>query len=405
MERLLILYLLTGKLELEAVSPKWVLNPLALKILTTLIKLNKNGREMTLEGLKLYFKETESKNEYLKLQAYLTVCSKVDTSITPNEVIDGLKTSYTLHQAESKITEISRSAMDRDVDTLKQHLNDLQTSVDEAQTVEAIMFGDDIDEKIASVPSKFKLLNETGNPLTALVIIGGATGIGKSSLVLNEVVSALESKIDVAFISLEMHAKLLENRLMSNMGNIPFEDLMKDSYVGKGHVKLSKEYEKVRQDIKNKLNSNSTYGKLYMYPSMFDPDKIVATIRTLAKRGVTLFVIDYLGLVAFDGWLGLKTFIILLNQLCMELGIVILLPTQVEVEKTSSGSLTYITKGSKEVMNSATLALLLYKTPESEEAGFIELHVVKSRNGRECVIGLENKLNIGQFNDAVLLKE
>ena len=405
MERLLILYLLSGKIELESTDPKWVLNPLALKILMTLTRLNKNNREMTLDGLKIYFKETEPKREYLKLQAYLTVCSKVDTSIEPSEVIEGLKTTYTLQQAESKITEISKSAMDRDVDTLQQHLKDLQTSVDEVQTSEAIMLGDDIEEKIASVPSKFTLLNDTGNPLTALVIIGGAPGIGKSSLVLNEVVSSLEAKVDTALISLEMHAKLLENRLLSNMGEIPLQDLMNDSYSGKGHIPLSKEYEDLRQSIKRKLRDNKEYGKLYMYPSMFDPDRIISTIRSLAKKGVKLFVIDYLGLIDFDGWQELKRFIILLNQLCMELGVVILLPTQVEVEKTSSGSLTYITKGSKEVMNSATLALLLYKTEESELAGLVELHVVKSRNGRLCTIGLENRLDIGKLEDAVILKE
>lgn len=295
--------------------------------------------------------------------------------------------------------------MDRNVEDLSQHLKELQASVDEVQTVEAVMFGDDIDEKIASVPSKFQLLNDTGNPLTALVIIGGASGIGKSSYVLNEVVSALENKIDTAFISLEMHSRLLENRLLSNMGEIPFDALMKDSFSGKGHTKLPKEYEDIRTSIKKKLKENIEYGKLYMYPSMFDPEKILATIKVLAKRDVKLFVIDYLGLVSFDSWVELKNFIIMLNQLCMELGIVILLPTQVEVEKTPAGGLTYITKGSKEVMNSATLALLLYKTVESEEAGLIELHVVKSRNGKLCVIGLENRLDVGKFNDVVILKE
>jgi len=339
-----------------------------------------------------------------KLKAYLDVCSKVDTSFTPEEVIAELKKSYTLQQAESKITEISQSAINKDVDELQAHLRELQEKVEEAQTTEAVMFGEDIEEKIASVPSKFKLLNETGNPLTALVIIGGASGIGKSSIVLNEITHALEMKIDSAIFSLEMHAKLLENRLMSNLGNIPLQDLMNDSYAGKGHVKLAPEYEKIRTDIKKKLREGH-YGKLYMYPSMFDPNKILSTIKTLAKKGVKLFIIDYLGLVNFDSWVDLKKYVITLNQLCMELGIVILLPTQVDIEKTPSGGLTYITKGSKEIMNSATLALLLYETAESKEAGLMELHVVKSRNGKQCVIGLENKLDVGKFNDAVLLKE
>ena len=381
------------------------MNPLAHKILMTLIKLNKIDRQMTIDGLKLYFEETEPKKEHLKLMAYLDVCAKVDTSIHPSEVVDELKKSYTLQQAESKITEISQSAINKDVEELQLHLRELQEKVEEVQTSEAVMFGDDITETIASVPSKFQLLNDTGNPLTALVVIGGASGIGKSSFVLNEVVSSLQMKVDVAIFSLEMHAKLLENRLMSNLGEIPLQDLMNDSYSGNGHVKLSSKYESIRESIKADLRKGEKYGKLYMYPSMFDPNKILATIKTQAKKGVKLFIIDYLGLVNFDSWVELKKYVITLNQLCMELGIVILLPTQVEIEKTPSGGLTYITKGSKEIMNSATLALLLYETAESKEAGLIELHVVKSRNGRECVIGLENRLDVGKFNDAVILKE
>jgi len=409
-EKLLIFYVITKQINLEDVTLSHVSNPLSFKILKTILRLARREEDIpTFEGLRLLFKESEHKSEALKLSAYLDVCESSDTSISPDEVIKSLKTSYALTQVESSIAEIAESAINKDLESLSISVKQLQDNVDGTMERKAIMLGEVINEEIASIPSFVDTLNIMGNPLTGLVLITGESGLGKSSYCVSECANALIKKEDATFFSLEMPARLLENRFMSNLGEIPFKELMDDSYTGKGHVPLRQEHSVTRERIRKAFREGNVYGNLHIYTDIFDADEILANIKRLARQGVKLFVIDYLGLCTFAGaslnsWAELKRFTIQLNRVCMELGIVVLLPTQSTLEKSPNGQLTFTSAGTKELKNSATLALLLYQSVEAKEAGLIELHVAKTRNGRHCIVALEARLDIGRFNDLGLLE-
>lgn len=404
MEQLLISYILIGKIKIEDISPDLITNPLAFKVYRALVRLIKNDIVPSVDSLVVYFKEKESESEYLKLKSYLTALKGQESDLPPEEVLSMALKSLAIRQVKSNIEEIAKGALDKDLDAVTEGVKSLNSSLDVASEAKPILLGEEIADNIASIPSTFETLNSLGNPLTGLVIIGGASGLGKSAYCVQEASGAISRLEDVAYFSLEMPPKLLENRLLSNLGGIPFGDLMRDSYSGDGHVPLSPYYEELRAQLRKDLLDRSKYGSLYILDSVFDGDEILANIKRLARRGVKLFVIDYLGLCTFktnsgNSWAELRNLVIELNKLCMELGIVILLPTQITLEKQPDGTLSYITKGSSELKNSATLALLLYQTEDSKEAGLIELHVSKSRNGRKAVIGLESRLDIGRLND------
>lgn len=406
MEKLLIYYILNRDINLEDADLKLVTNPLSSKILRTIIRLTKRESLPTFEGLRLLFKEAEHKSEALKLIAYLDVCAKVDTSIPPDEVLKSLKTSYALTQVESDIAEIAESAINKDIDALTASVKSLQKNVDGTKVVKSTLFGDEIDNNnIASVPNSFATLNDMGCQLSALVIIGAPSGGGKSMFVVNQMADSLRQKIPSAYFSLEMPIALLQNRFLSNLAEVELSDLMQDTYVGKSHVPMP-EATKIKVDkVLRDFREGNIYGRLNMYDNIFDVEVIKAEIKRLARTGTKLFCIDYLGLINFKGgWVELKTFVIELNQICLEYGVVILLPTQVTIEKDSAGAITMTTKGSVEIFNSATLGMLLYQTAESKEAGLQELIVVKSRNGEKPKIALERRLNNSKYIDLGLLE-
>jgi replicative DNA helicase len=405
-EKLLLLYILTKQINLEDVNLAHVSNPLAFKILKTILRLAKREEDMpTFDGLKLLFKESEQKSEALKLSAYLDVCASSDTSIPPEEVIKALKTSYALTQVESNIADIAESAINKDLDSLTESVKQLQASVDGTRSVKSTLFGDEIDNNIASVPNAFGTLNDMGCQLSGLVIIGGPSGGGKSMLVVNQVADSLMEGIPCAYFSLEMPLSILNNRLLSNLAEVELSDLMKDTYVGKSHVDMPKATRDKVNVVLDAFRKGDAYGRLNMYDTVFSADDIKAEVKRLARSGTKLIIIDYLGLVNFSGgWVELKAFVIELNQICLQYGVVIMLPTQVTIEKDSAGQVTMTTKGSVEIFNSASLGMLLYQTPESLAADLQELIIVKSRNGEKPKIALERRLNNAKFIDLGLLE-
>lgn len=406
MEKLLILYVLTQKITLEDVNLKHITNPLAFKILKTILRLSSRTNELpTFNGLKLLFKEKETKAESLKLQAYLEVCESSDTSIVPDEVLSSLKVSHALTLVESSISDIAESAMNKDLETLKSSVKELTENVESTNVVKGKSFGDVIDNNIASVPSSFQTLNDHGCPLSGLVIVGAESGGGKSMLVTNQVCHSLSSQIDCAYFSLEMPLAILQNRLLANLADVSLKELMEDTYEGQTHVPMSKETRDKIDGVLNRFTAkDGTYGSLEFYDTLGSADEIMAEVKRLARSGTKLIVIDYLGLIPFQGgWAELKAFVQVLNQVCLQYGVVIMLPTQVDIEKTNAGEVTMKTKGSVEIFNSATLGILLYQTAETLEANLQELIIVKSRNGLKIKIALERQLDNARFVDLGLL--
>lgn len=406
MEKILILYVLTQKITIEDVNLKHITNPLAFKILKTILRLSSRTNELpTFNGLKLLFKEKETKAEALKLQAYLEVCESSDTSIAPDEVLSSLKISHALSLVESSIADIAESAMNKDLDTLKASVKELTENVEATNVVKGKSFGGVIDNNIASVPSSFQTLNDHGCPLSGLVIVGAESGGGKSMLVTNQVCDSLSNQIDCAYFSLEMPLAILQNRLLANLADVSLKELMEDTYEGQTHVPMSKETRDKINAVLNKFKTkDGTYGNLEFYDTLGSADEIMAEVKRLARSGTKLIVIDYLGLIPFaGGWAELKAFVQVLNQVCLQYGVVIMLPTQVDIEKTNAGEVTMKTKGSVEIFNSATLGILLYQTAETLEANLQELIVVKSRNGIKVKIALERQLDNARFVDLGLL--
>jgi len=404
MEKLLLYHLLNNNISPNDIKIEWIENPLLFTILRIYQKyFKKNKQTLNKDDLLTLLKSSLSNSEFLKTEAYIKAALKSDSDISSFEVIQNLKRNYTLKDVEGIISEIADATIEKDIDALHQKANELKSTISSTIEKRHKKLGSDIDNNIFMLPSALPTLNSTGNKLCGVSIIGAPSGVGKSAYSAMEVVSNYRSGRSSVYFSLELPAKLLEARILSNMAEVPLSAILSDLYPEDIRVPLSPEYQEKIDRVKAELLDPST-PDIFIFDDVFTSSEMEGIIRTYNEEyGVELFIIDYLNLMSMsatsDGstWQSKANFVRELNQLCLELGIVVLLPTQIDIEKETDGSLKMRTRGTTELLNTASLALLLYRPPESE--GMLELVVTKSRNAVKCTVALADELKYQRFVD------
>jgi len=403
-EKLLLYHLLNNNIAPNDIKIEWIENPLLFTILRTYQKyFKKNKQTLSKDDLLTLLKSSLSNSEFLKTEAYIKASVNSDSDISSFEVIQNLKRTYALKDVEGTISEIADATIEKDMDTLHQKASELKSIISSTVEKRHKKLGSDIDNNIFMLPSALPTLNSTGNKLCGVSIIGAPSGVGKSAYSAMEVVSNYRSGRSSVYFSLELPAKLLEARILSNMAEVPLSDILADLYPEDIRVPLSPEYKEKIDKVKAELLDPDT-PDIFIFDDVFTSSEMEGIIRTYNEEyGVELFVIDYLNLMSMsatsDGstWQSKANFVRELNQLCLELGIVVLLPTQIDIEKETDGSLKMRTRGTTELLNTASLALLLYRPPESE--GMLELVVTKSRNAVKCTVALADELKYQRFVD------
>jgi len=404
MEKLLLYHLLNNNISPNDIKIEWIENPLLFTILRTYQKyFKKHKQTLNKDDLLTLLKSSLSNSEFLKTEAYVKASVKSDSDISAFEVLQNLKRNYALRDVEGTISEIADATIEKDIDTLHQKANELKSIISSTVEKRHKKLGSDIDNNIFMLPSALPTLNSTGNKLCGVSIIGAPSGVGKSAYSAMEVVSNYRNGRSSVYFSLELPAKLLEARILSNMAEVPLSDILADLYPEDIRVPLSPEYKVKIDKVKAELLDPDT-PDIFIFDDVFTSSEMEGIIRTYNEEyGVELFIIDYLNLMSMsatsDGstWQSKANFVRELNQLCLELGIVVLLPTQIDIEKETDGSLKMRTRGTTELLNTASLALLLYRPPESE--GMLELVVTKSRNAVKCTVALADELKYQRFVD------
>lgn len=403
MEKLLLHYLMQGRINPSSIKLEWLENPLAFIIIQTFLKASKRGHVPTHDDLMALLKAKVSNKEFLKVSAYIDAVKNIDTTIEPDEVVMSLKTNYSLAQSASIVEEIAEAAVSKDVGLLTEKTQELRSVVSSATPKKVAKMGEEIDNNIFMVESFLPTLNKTGNRLCGLTIVGAESGGGKSVFCVNEVISQWRKGNDSLYFSLELPAKLLEARILSNMAEIPIEAILADLLPEDIRKPLTSEQQRRIAEIKAEMASPDT-PTIYIIDNMFTPEDIENTVIEYAQEhNVKLFVLDYLNLMSVrtgaDGssWASKANFTKKLNQLCLEYQIVVVCPTQIDITKGTDGKLRMETKGTKELLNTASLALLLYR-PEGS-SGLIQLTVTKARNAQPCELALADELHIQRFTD------
>jgi len=161
---------------------------------------------------KAYVKEIK---DYSNKRALVTLA----TEIKKLTIEDDLETSDVMNRVEKKLYEITQNSITDDFkDSKKITVNMLK----EIERLKALG-----NSKLIGVDTGFKNLNEktSGFGKGDLVIIAARPSMGKTALVLNMALKALERGEGVAFFSLEMPAEQLMLRMLSAKTSIPLQAL------------------------------------------------------------------------------------------------------------------------------------------------------------------------------------
>ena len=409
MEKLLLKFLLNGELNINDVKLEYATNEQFFKILKRLHMHNKHTDTKMLESDLLVLLKNELNNvEYRKVEAYINSAKDFPTDLPSDKVLHDAKVALLLREAETTLSEVADAGIAKDKDLMLEKSKELYEIIQASKEKASISMGDAIEENLFFLDSFSPSLNEITTGLSGLTIVGGMSGSGKSFLSIQEVIHQWNEGNSSLFFSLEMPASLLEARILSAASGINLTDLIKSKLKGARQVPLSASDKAKETEWKKKFKEAE--HKIYIIDDIYNMSDISANILSYSVNHVIkLVVIDYINLASSntkgDAWRGLSDWAKELNRLAVQRGLVILSPSQVTVVPNPDGSLGITTRGSSELLNSASLALLLYRDEETKAAGLVALHITKTRNGEKAVIALADELKVAKFTDVGVIEK
>jgi len=185
------------------------------------------------------------------------------------------------------------------------------------------------------------------------------------------------------------------SRALSCHYDIPISDIYKN---------LSDEEVEKYSNLKDELFSLP--NKFKMVNKNLSATDIIQIIRTEAKTGLDMVVIDYLQLVDHSGfgeqWQFLTAFVKELHQLSLELGITILSPIQVNEVTFKNDSIQVTARGSRELEFSSSLWVHLHQDETETKDNICRMFTIKARHASRKTYVLETKFSTMKFGSTGL---
>jgi replicative DNA helicase len=357
---------------------------------------NKNKLPTKIDLISLFEnKLSESRAETFK--AIIKSLDKINTNMSAEEILKELKKHKLLVEVESKLEDLVKAGENKDVNKLMCTINDLNNKVNNIENDYVPELVQNIEFKnvnLAKVESFLPTLRDNGIDLYGVSIVASPSGHGKSNFVLQQALHtyAVEGK-SVGFISLELDNSLLLLRMYSQATNTPFKEIM--SNPNKKTI-----IDEWKAEYFNREN------RFYIKYRRYTVEELLATVKLLAKEGVKLIVIDYLNLVSFpngEEWKHLSNLVKDLHELAINNGLVILSPSQVNIEESKGGNITAVSRGSKELEFSASVFLVLYANNEEKQENVSRLIIQKSRNSKKLNLMVKTDFTTMQFEDLKII--
>jgi replicative DNA helicase len=336
-------------------------------------------------------KLSEEKAETFK--AIIKSLDKIESDMTADEILKELKKHKLLIEVESRLEDLVKAGENKDIKTLMSTINDLNNKVNNIENNYVPADVKEVEFKnvnLVTLDSCLPTLRNNGINITNLTILGAKSGNGKSLLAIQQALYTYEQGHSVAFLSLELPESLLLMRMYANVNKVSIKEIM------------------ANPDKKNIIDKwKETYfnreNKFYIKHRRYTAEEVKSVVRMLAKQGVQLIVIDYLGLIEFDNnyddWRNLANLVKDLHALSVELGVVILSPTQINIEESKSGSVNITTRNSKELIFSSSLFLVLHANEEEKAEGVSRLIVEKARSAQQMTLMVKNNFEYMAIED------
>lgn len=280
-------------------------------------------------------------------------------------------TAQKLAQAQSAVMGITEAMPGKQAKSTKELLTGFVATMDaRAQGEQQGIFTgfSDLDRKIALRP---------GN----LIIIAGRPSMGKTTLAVNIGANVAGQGKTVAILSLEMSDAELTDRLISSIGGVPLEEVLKGTMDGdEGMMILSASQRLIEMPI-----YIDDQGSL----TAFDVASKARSIKR--KHGLDLLVIDYLQLMVGVGDnrnQEIEGITRAMKALAKELNIPIILLSQLSrkcEERTNKRPMMSDLRESGAIEQDADVILMVYRdekyNPDSPYRGTAEILIEKQRQG------------------------
>jgi replicative DNA helicase len=220
-------------------------------------------------------------------------------------------------------------------------------------------------EGITGFPTGFRRLDEHGGGLHKgdLIVIGAESSVGKSSLSLTICANACKAGAKVAFYSLEMEMMKLASRIISQQSGISSSKIL--------YGRLSSE-ELVALDQAVGVVQNMQF--FFDDRSRNSFDNIVSSIRSMKnKHDIDGVVVDYLQILPVNGGKNERDEKALadmsrrLKNIAMELGIWIVIVSQLNRDTNNPVPSMARLRGSGQIAEAADIIMLIYR-PELQGA-------------------------------------
>lgn len=324
------------------------------------------------------------------------------TGITHEALTKGLKDKQLLLTVDNNIQELNQCALTKDTQGVRKVLNQIIEDIN-LDSVKPTDFAEAMEapDRSKILTSGIPVLDEYISGVAGLTIISGSSGGGKSIALLQMAIGQFLAGYNILYVSLELSAQVLGNRLKSFLTGIPFAHINGD----KGYVLTEDEKAKIAEAM---ADFRSRPNKFRIVTDPLDTNELLNLIKVESSLyNIDVVYLDYLNLVAAprgatSGWMNLADTAKDLHRLSMQLGVITISASQVTLDKApKSGRYPEVTtRGSKELEFSATLWIFIY-SPEADEDGAntdaAVWYVLKNRNSPRRQLLFEKKFDTMHF--------
>jgi len=197
------------------------------------------------------------------------------------------------------------------------------------------------------------------------------------------------------YLNIELPENEMMARMLSHYYMTPFSEIYNPN--------LAPAEIKMWQDRKDEMFSRT--NKFRMANTTLDSEIIKQFIIQEHATGLDMVIIDYIQLVEnssnIEQWKFIQNFVKELHQLTMKLGIVVILPIQINTVdvKEEEGTIKLTTRGSRELEFTSSLWLHIHQSPQEKQDNVARLFTIKSRHSAKPIYVCETEFANMRFND------
>ena len=349
-----------------------------------------------IDSLKEYLKLTLPKKEAEFSISWLeSGLENIENKYTKEELKAFIKKATQVNYIDNSIKALIEFAKEKNISKFSNLINELsqkltlqnKAPVDIAKKVYS-------SENITMVEPFLPSMKQNGLFFTGVSIIGAGSGAGKSIFLMNQLMYNYEQGESVCLLNLELGFNETLARMYSCATGTPFYQVYTIPEEG-----IEEKVNKWREEFFNRKN------KFYMEDTSLNINEVENIIRVYAKKGVKIFGIDYLNLVELsaskDEWRVMANFVKRLHRLTRELGIVIISPTQINIQdiKEKDNQISVTARGTRELEFSSSVFLVLWRNKEEYQNHTMRIFTIKARNSKSNVYITETNFKCMKFND------